>query len=122
MFCTRLKDLRTEKELTQKALASQLGLTPNCICEWEKGRAEPNLDVLKKLSQLFDCSIDYLVGNTDDFGVIAINEKTAKLSPDGQELLDIFNSLDVEYKSQILEYARYFAERTKVGKNGKITR
>lgn len=122
MFCTRLKDLRTEKELTQKALASQLGLTPNCICEWEKGRAEPNLDVLKKLSQLFDCSIDYLVGNTDDFGVIAINEKTAELSPDGQELLDMFSALDADYKAQILEYTRYFYERTKGANYGRKQR
>ena len=111
MFCTRLKELRTEHNLTQKALATHLGLSSNCICEWEKGRAEPSLEALKKLSTLFCCSIDYIVGNSDELGVISINSKTAELSPDGKELLDIYNALDVDYKVQILEYARYFHER-----------
>ena len=119
MFCTRLKELRTEHNLTQKALATHLGLSSNCICEWEKGRAEPSLEALKKLSTLFCCSIDYIVGNCDELGVIALNSQTAELSPDGKELLDIYNALAPEYKAQILEYARYFQERTKGEKNGR---
>ena len=111
MFCTRLKELRTEHNLTQKALATHLGLSSNCICEWEKGRAEPSLEALKKLSTLFCCSIDYIVGNCDELGVIALNSQTAELSPKGQELLDIFNSLDVEYQLQILQYAHFIHER-----------
>ena len=111
MFCTRLKELRTEHNLTQKALATHLGLSSNCICEWEKGRAEPSLEALKKLSTLFCCSIDYIVGNCDELGVIALNSQTAELSPDGQELLDMFSALDADYKAQILEYTHYFYER-----------
>ena len=42
-------------------------LSKNSICEYEKGRSEPNIDTLVKLSEIFDCSIDYLVGKTDDF-------------------------------------------------------
>ena len=119
MFCTRLKELRTEHNLTQKALATHLGLSSNCICEWEKGRAEPSLEALKKLSTLFCCSIDYIVGNCDELGVIALNSQTAELSPDGKELLTIFDSLAPEYQAQILEYTRYFYERSVAQKRKK---
>ena len=67
MFTDRLKELRIEKNLTQKQLADMLMLSKNSICEYEKGRSEPNIDTLVKLSDIFDCSIDYLVGKSDDF-------------------------------------------------------
>ena len=112
-YSVRLKDLRLEKKLTQKELALLLNLTSNSICEWEKGRSSPGIESLKKLSEIFECSIDYLVGNSDDFGVISIkNEISAERTPDGKELIDIFNSLDSDYQAQILEYARYFASRS----------
>ena len=108
-----LRELRLEKGLTQRQLAHQLSLSPNIVCEWEKGRCSPSIEALKKLSAIFECSIDFLVGNSDDFGNITINQekKSAELSPDGQELLEIFNSLEREHRAQILEYARYFAQR-----------
>lgn len=114
IFSERLKDLRQEKKLTQKELALYLGLSANSICEWEKGRCEPSIEHLLKLSALFECSIDYLTGNADDFGSIVIkNEKSLELSPKGKEMMEIFNALGAEYQSQVLEYARYFAERSK---------
>ena len=93
-YSVRLKDLRLEKKLTQKELALLLNLTSNSICEWEKGRSSPGIESLKKLSEIFECSIDYLVGNSDDFGVISIkNEISAELTPDEQELLTNYRSL-----------------------------
>jgi transcriptional regulator with XRE-family HTH domain len=108
-----LRELRIENGFTQRELAQQLNLSPNIICEWEKGRCSPGIEALKKLSSIFECSIDFLVGNSDDLGNIVINteKQTAELSPDGQELLEIFNSLEREHRAQILEYARYFAQR-----------
>lgn len=112
-FSQRLKELRLEKKMTQRELAHDLCLSPNIICEWEKARCQPGIETLKNLSQIFECSIDYLIGNADDFGNITIkSEKSNEISPDGKELLNIFNALDPLHRVQVLEYARYFATRS----------
>ena len=94
-YSERIKDLRTEKGLTQKELAAQLQLSANSICEWEKGRCSPGIEHLLQLSKIFECSIDYIVGNSDDFGVISLQPKstTSSLTKDEQELLNDYRSL-----------------------------
>ena len=67
-FAENLKYLRNSRQLTQKELASILGLTANCICEWEKNRSEPSISTIKKIADVFDVSADYLLGLEDDFG------------------------------------------------------
>lgn len=72
-FKERIKTIRLEKGLTQKELSTYLNMSKNCVCEWEKGRAEPSITTLKILANYFNCSVDYLLGREDDFGVIQIN-------------------------------------------------
>ena len=57
----RLKEIREEKQLTQKQLANQLGVKQNSISQWETGRSYPSVEILIKLSDLFGCTIDELV-------------------------------------------------------------
>ncbi len=47
---------------------------------------------------------------------IVYKEKAIEQSPEEKELLSIFNALDPFYQGQILEYARYFAERRGIKK------
>ena len=93
MFSIRLKELRLEKGLTQKELSARLNLSPNSVCEWEKGRCEPNIDTLKKLSNIFNCSIDYLAGTSDDFGCISFNNQTDELTSEERKLVKDFRNL-----------------------------
>lgn len=119
----RIKELRIEKGLTQSQLAELLGVNQTAAGKYERGELEPNFSTLIKLSQIFEVSIDFLIGHSDDLGVISISsqkEKPAELSPDGKELLDIYNSLESEHRAQILEYARYFAERAHPNKKKKF--
>ena len=62
----RLKTLRNEKHLSQKKLAEQLGVSQQAICKYEKGLAEPDISMLKRISDLFGVSVDYLIGQTDN--------------------------------------------------------
>ncbi|MBS5023978.1 MAG: hypothetical protein KH054_12605, partial [Firmicutes bacterium] len=65
------------------------------------------------ISNILETSIDYLLGREDDFGNITIHtEKPAPLPPDTQELVNIYQALSPAHRSQILEYARYFAEKS----------
>lgn len=61
MLKQKLRELRTKKKLTQKELSEKLGLSKNAVCEYEKGRSEPSIETLIKLSRIFEVSLDYLV-------------------------------------------------------------
>lgn len=55
--------LRVQKGLTQNELAEQLGVSRQSVSKWETDGSIPELDMLLKLSQLFEISLDELVGN-----------------------------------------------------------
>ena len=64
-FGKRLRELRLEKSLLQKDVAKILERQTAAISKWEQGIREPSLDDLIKLSEFFDCSVDYLIGKVD---------------------------------------------------------
>ena len=64
-FKENLKQLRLEKKLTQKQLASSISVSEDCIYFWEKGRSEPSIIDLINLATFFDVSIDFLVGKSE---------------------------------------------------------
>ena len=113
LFNEILKGLREERGLTQKNIADACKVSPTCICQLETGSRSPTGSTLLSLADFFNCSIDYLLGREDDFGNITIQtEKPAPLPPDTQELVNIYQALSPAHRSQILEYARYFAEKS----------
>lgn len=64
-FSKRLKKLRIEKDISQEDLARLLSVSRTSVTNYELGRNEASSQVLNKLSEIFDCSIDYLLGKTD---------------------------------------------------------
>lgn len=66
-FGKKLKELRTEKNLTCKDVATAIGLTKNAITNYETGLREPSLTVLKELCNFYDVTADYLIGRTDSY-------------------------------------------------------
>lgn len=59
----RLRDLRSRSGKTQGELAKQLYVTASSIGMYERDERKPSAEVLKKYSQLFDVSLDYILGN-----------------------------------------------------------
>lgn len=57
----RICKLRKNKGFTQLDLANKLFITDKAISSWEQNRTEPSLEMLVKISEIFDCSIGYLV-------------------------------------------------------------
>lgn len=101
-----LKEMRLEKGFTQKQLAQLLNLSSNIVCEWEKGRCEPSIDTLKRLSTLFDCSIDYLVGEENN-NLITQN---FSLPNNEQALLDNFRKLPIDLQHRASVYMQKLVE------------
>lgn len=64
----KIKELRTEKGLTQKELSKVLGIGQSTISEWEKGIYEPTASAIKMLAIYFNVTADYLLGLEDESG------------------------------------------------------
>ena len=62
----RVKFLRTSKGLTQKQLADTIGVSEVSLQRFEYGSSRPSLDTLIALADLFDVSLDYLCGRSDE--------------------------------------------------------
>ena len=61
----RIKFLREELNMTQQELADKLDGAKSTIAMYEKGNRKPSMEVLIKLSEIFHCSIDYLLCKSD---------------------------------------------------------
>ena len=56
-------ELRTKNGLSQEALAEKVFVTRQAVSRWETGETVPNTETLKQLSELFDVSINTLLGS-----------------------------------------------------------
>lgn len=63
-FSTQLQKLRKEKGITQDVLANYLGVCPQTVSKWENG-SYPDGDLLPKIADFFEVSIDYLYGRRE---------------------------------------------------------
>lgn len=70
----KLRQLREKKGISQKELGNFLNLSQRAISRYESGEAEPDLATVRKISQFFDVTIDFLLGE-DDSNIILITRK-----------------------------------------------
>lgn len=61
-FNERLVDIRKSKNISQKELASAIGVSPTAVNLWEKGKTEPNIKMIEKIANYLNVSYDYLLG------------------------------------------------------------
>ena len=66
LLSQRLIHLRKERGFTQRQLADLIRISPSTYNQYEVGRLKPNYDVLMNLANLYNVSIDYILGRTDD--------------------------------------------------------
>lgn len=59
---SNIKEYRLKKGLTQKDLAEQLCVTYQAVSRWEKDEVQPSIDSLIKMTQIFNCTFDELIG------------------------------------------------------------
>ena len=116
IFAERIKELREQNKLSLATLSQKIGVSDAAICKWENNLAEPKASYIRAIADFFEVSTDYLLGVENEIGLKKYSapvkkQEPAELTPDGKELIEIFNALEKEYRAQILEYARYFAQR-----------
>lgn len=64
-FGQRFKKLRQEKNLTQEKLAEKFFLNKSSISRYEQNKQLPEIDLLEKIADFFDVSVDYLLGRVE---------------------------------------------------------
>lgn len=62
VFPQRLKELRFKKGLTQTELGEKVGVKQSTFTNWENGKREPNFEIVIKLADLLEVSVDWLFG------------------------------------------------------------
>lgn len=102
----RLKEMRKASGLTQREVATYVGVNQNTYSYWENGKTKIDSESIAKLAKLFNVSIDYLLDgspcktNIENF----ISEKPAVRS-DHEKLLGVYDSLDEQSKTQLMSVA-----------------
>ena len=92
MLGQNLKDIRIKNKYNQEDIAEQLGVTKQTISNWEKGKRAPDIDYLVQLANIYNVTLDSLIG---------INKRT-----DDIELLNIILNMEKEKKSQLLNFLK----------------
>lgn len=88
----RLKELRTEKNLTQKQIALKLNVAYQVYQRWEKGERQPKKESIENLANVFNVSVGYLLGET--------NIKS------GSEIDEIMEKLKVPRQQKTIQFAK----------------
>ena len=57
-----IRALRRQHRFTQEQLAESLGVTPGAVYKWEAGLSQPELAIIVELADLFQVSMDVLIG------------------------------------------------------------
>ncbi len=65
VFQEKLIESRKQQNMTQREVARRLGITQASYVRYELGTSEPKLVNLVKLAEIFDVSVDYLLGRKD---------------------------------------------------------
>lgn len=88
-FMNRIKELRKENNMTQADLAKILNVTDRSVGFYENEKRDPDTDTLKTLANLFNVSIDYLLGRTENKKTNDIKIALNSISTDGLDADDI---------------------------------
>ena len=110
----RIKYLREDIGLTQPQLAEKLKISSSAIAMYETDKREPSDDIKLKMCELFNCSMDYLVGRSDsrnseiDTDKINIGLSTKDYNPPTEE-----------QQKKIEEFAKFVLQENKKKKEEK---
>lgn len=109
----RIKFLREELNMTQQELADKLDGAKSTVAMYEKGDRKPSMEILLKLSEIFNCSIDYILGKSDIRNPEKIDLDKINI---GLSKKDYSNITDEQLK-QIEDFAKFVLKDNKKENN-----
>ena len=103
----RLKEWIADRDLKQKALAKELGVSESVISNYLTGRTQMTIEMLVKMAEYFGVSVDYLAGVTD------YPEIPVGLSRTERQLVESFRTLNREQRELIIKNVMIMQEQNR---------
>ncbi len=103
-FGNKLKKARIKANKTQEQVANEMNISRTNISKYENGDLEPNLHTLKKISEIYKVSIDYILGISEE------NKKEKNLTEEEEYILSLYNGLSVPNKREVEDLAKKLGE------------
>lgn len=106
-----LRKIRESKNITQLKLATDLGVTQELISRYELGASFPQPQMLIRLANYFNCSVDYLLGLTDITTPIKYFSSDSK-TLETTELINKYSSLSKEDKKYFDRFLSFLLDNS----------
>jgi len=103
----KIKELRTERGISQSKLAQGIGYAQSIITEWELGRKRPIADAIIALARYFDVTTDYLLGLECEDGT---KETNLIFTEEEKKLFELYKPLNIKIKHEFLDFMSEFVE------------
>ena len=98
-----IRELRLRKHMTQDALAESLFVTRQTVSNYETGKSRPDVDMLVKISEIFDCDVNHLL-----YGAPEEKKNTMLRSLLIAIVLCILSGLSLLFSVELEKMARYW--------------
>lgn len=115
-FPNVLKMLREKRGYSQKQLAEILHVSKNSISHYELGISMPCIDIIINLADIFDVSIDYLLGRSNVNLSKRLLEKLIEKNITAGNVLETILRLDKEHKNDLLKALHYIEKDNNAGR------
>lgn len=100
-FSEILRSLLEDKHLTQKTVATNIGIAQNTLSSYVTGKRQPDLQMLCALADYLDVSPDYLLGYVPH---------SSNLNSDQMQLIEITSKMKPERLKKLVQIAKILAE------------
>lgn len=94
LYLHNLKFLRKEKKLTQAQVAREINISQQTYANYENNKTEAPYDIIKKLANLYSCSIDELLNFNNNKNIeLLVKKEEEKLEPYQKEFIEFVKSM-----------------------------
>jgi transcriptional regulator with XRE-family HTH domain len=101
----RIKQLRIKQGMTQKRLADIVGVREATLSRYENDKRIQNWEILIMLADVFDTSVDYLLGRTDYSYSLKKSVDNSNLQDEKLQLYQMYRHMNKEEKEILIERA-----------------
>ncbi len=105
----RIFELIKERGISQRETAKIFGVSQGTFNYWENSNTQPSIEQLISIARFFEVSVDYLIGNADDVGVINL---ISTLTPEQREVISLFSALPESARNATLTVLRQMYQGT----------
>lgn len=104
-FYQRIKLLRKESKLTQEQMASYLGVDQSLVTKLENGTRNLNVDLIEKICNLFGCTEEYLLGESDEYIPLNFAFRSNNIQAEDLQSIAMINkiAMNLRFMDEILK-------------------